>query len=119
MIDEMMRTRTGTRDIIAAEARRRRERQERNAGTNDANTGKKGKRNSNARSNETRMSKNMPARDKINSRRSKPPGNDEDPQAIRRLAVETIAREAGTSRRNHLHIIARRRRRPRLLIITK
>ena len=72
----MMRMRTSTRDITAAEARRRQERQERNAGTDDTNTNKKGKRNPNTRSNETRMSKNMPARDKMNSRRSKLPGND-------------------------------------------
>lgn len=118
--DEMMRTRTGTRDISAAEALRRRERQERNAWTNDANTGKKGKRNPNARGNETCMAKNMPARDKMNSRRSKPPGNDEDPQAISRPAVETITREAGTSRRIHpLIAVRRRRRRPRPLIIAE
>ena len=119
MIYEMMRTRTGTQDITATEARRRRERQERNAGTDDTNTNKKGKRNPNARANNTRTTRDDHARDKMNSRRSKPPGNDEDPQAIRRPAIETIAREAGTSRRNHLHIIARRRLRPRLLIITK
>lgn len=115
-----MRTRTGTRDITAAEARRRRERQERNAGTDDTNTNKKGKRNPNARSNETRMSKNMLARDKMNSRRSKPPGNDKARKQIDRSAVETMIREAGTSHRNHPHIAARRRRRkPRTLIIAE
>ena len=30
----------------------------------------------NTRANETRMAKNMPARDRMNSRRSKPPEND-------------------------------------------
>ena len=83
-------------------------------------TSKKGKRNPNARSNETRMSKNMPARDKMNSRRSKPPGNDKARKQTDRPADETIIREAGTSHRNHPHIAARRRRRkPRTLIIAE
>ena len=74
----------------------------------------------NAWANETRMAKNMPARDKMNSRRSKPPGNDKARKQISCPAVETMIREAGTSRRNHPHIAARRRRRhPRPLIIAE
>lgn len=40
------------------------------------------------------MSKNMPARDKMNSRRSKPPWNDKARKQTDRPAVETIIREA-------------------------
>ena len=75
---------------------------------------------SHARVNETRMTKNMPARDKMNSQRPKPPGNNKARKQTDRPAVETIIREAGTSRRNHPHIAARRRRRhPRPLIIAE
>ena len=70
----MMRMRASTQDITAAEARRRQERQGRNDRTDDKNTSKKGKRNPNARANETRMDKNMPTRDEMNSRHRKPPG---------------------------------------------